>query len=134
MACCNPEKRGILREIQPLPPNYRDFFLTEKFYARHECLNMERTPKVEAYMEQIQKNWDYDARCHYRMPRYQNQTYGWLKGKQIRKLDKCEFNVAANPDVQIQITKLLIRQMEAERKKGTYCGCRKDTNDHWKIV
>ena len=135
MACCNNKLKSAPTDRHKFHPDYRKSALTEKFYARHECLVAEHTPKVKEYMDAIQKVWDFDARCHYRLPRYTNQTYGWLRGETINRYERCELKVVNHPLIQ-QACKNLLRQpgMANHMDKG-YCICKEArAADKWKIV
>lgn len=77
MACC---KNTFGKETE-FRPNYAFKALTEKFYARHDNIDLVST-RLERYAHfeaEIEKRLKYDARNRYYAPITENQTYGWLE-------------------------------------------------------
>lgn len=62
-------------------PNFKIKPLTEKFYARHDSIQIDKRnlKRYEHFANEIEKLNLYDSREHYYAPITENQTYGWLE-------------------------------------------------------
>lgn len=123
MSCCKP-KPNI--DHYKFRPNYRIEPITEKCWSRHEInrsiLNTNAS-HVLRYEEQIEKIRNYDARCHSKMPRYTNQTYGWLPGYKIRFLQRCDLNINQSSALQKVAKDLMQQHIKGPKPLTDHCAC-----------
>ena len=77
MSCCRKRK---LKE-RSFRPNYAFKALTEKFYARHDNVEIlvDNLKNYTYFANQIEKRLRFDRRDYYHAPITENQTYGWLE-------------------------------------------------------
>lgn len=128
MACCGTKPSGIQTKLACIP-KYKAETLAEKFYSRNNTSVEEQLinqTSITEYEQKIQQYRKYDARCAYKLPRYTNQTYGWLPGYKICFLQSCDMQICDHPAI-LNAIKNMWKQNNSEDKKPlptyNYCGC-----------
>lgn len=133
MSCCGPK-------LNPNPykfnADYRSEAVTDKFWSHQDNEEGIDKLRVRYYENKIDKIRKYDARCHSMVPRYTNQTYGWLPGYKIRFLQNCDKSIYDN-----QVFNKISKELVQHHFKGPkllidHCACTKlvkATREHLKI-
>ncbi|XP_067624859.1 uncharacterized protein [Eurosta solidaginis] len=115
-------------------PNYSERPLTEKFYSKYEHLELDDTPRVGHYVDELDKYMNYNPREIFCVPRYTSQNYGWLDSKKLQHLEFCDSNRV--------LTQKVLQNLKSQENKPIdpiqlqYCLCHDMIKqmDHWKIA
>lgn len=134
MSCCGPKTVSNKNKFNT---DLKEKLITDKFWcvinSKDKILD---NSKISYYEKEIDKIHKYDARCHSKVPRYTNQTYGWLPGYKIRFLQSCDLNLYQKSAFQ-KVAKNLVQQyFKGQKTLIDHCACKNllKVRDHWKIV
>ncbi|XP_037814504.1 uncharacterized protein LOC119605461 [Lucilia sericata] len=134
MSCCVPKPTSDYHKFNA---NYRQKPITEKFWSPPDKrAKTTESSKILYYEQKLEKVRKHDARCHSKVPRYTNQTYGWLPGYKILFLQKCDLNICQTSALQKVAKDLLQQHLRDPKTLTNHCACKKllEARDHWKIV
>lgn len=120
MTSCS--KRG--KDGFTFKPNFRTRPLTEKFYSKYDRMPEESTPEIKKYEEEIDRVRNYDVRCNIKLPRYSNQTYGWLPGYKIRFLQYCDVNIEESQAIKDAVKSTFIDHISEPLPPYHECSCK----------
>ncbi|TMW52574.1 hypothetical protein DOY81_002320 [Sarcophaga bullata] len=122
MSCCGPRPKPNNTKFNA---DYRSEAVTDKFYSSQDNEKGIDKSRILYYEKEIDKLRKYDARCHSMVPRYANQTYGWLPGYKIRFLQTCDKNIYDNPAFHKISKELVQHHFKGPKLLIDHCACKK---------
>ncbi|KAM7361970.1 uncharacterized protein ACRADG_012833 [Cochliomyia hominivorax] len=100
-------------------PDYRVKPLTDKFYARHDCVQIENQnlKNYQYFANEIEKFQNYDRRDHNFAPITENQRYGWLErlAEKYSGLDAEILNHKRPQDEMMRVMKKIAVDLERDK-------------------
>lgn len=122
MACC---REKVPDADKLFYPDYKNLPLTEKFYSRYEHMSFEMTPAVYHHLMAMERIRFKDERCRFPLPRYTNQTYGWLPGYKIMHLQKCKMHLHKTKAYESMIDRIFLPRLLEKLPDYAECSCKR---------
>lgn len=122
MACCAKKRDGLNEEFHP---DYKTPALTEKFYSRYDKMPLLITPAIYKHLMAMEKIRYKDPRCSFPLPRYTNQTYGWLPGYKIMHLQRCTVKLRKTHAYQSLLDRIFTPRLLEKLPEYSDCSCKR---------